>query len=105
MIDGICVLCGGEFDYIDDCTPLCLECDPDGFYNRPVKNCGHVGSDGCCNHPRGTVECHQGVPCPMTAEAIKERSDKEWSDWIEANESAREADEAKCKGLDRDERK
>ena len=41
----------------------CPEC---GFVNgRPVENCGHVGSDGCCQHPENmTPECHTAA-CPM----------------------------------------
>jgi hypothetical protein len=32
---------------------------------RPVKNCGHVGPDGCCQHPGNmTPECHDGA-CPI----------------------------------------
>ncbi len=34
---------------------------------RPFPNCGHVGRDGCCEHPNNmTPECHSGDVCPMT---------------------------------------
>ncbi len=32
---------------------------------RPVDDCGHVGTDGCCAHPDAdTPECHLDVRCP-----------------------------------------
>lgn len=42
---------------------------PDCGYviERPIKNCGKVGEDGCCEHPDNlTPECHQNA-CPIVA--------------------------------------
>lgn len=38
---------------------------------RPVNNCGHVGGDGCCQHPYNmTPECHNDA-CPLVPPAPK----------------------------------
>ena len=34
---------------------------------RPAPGCGHIGPDGCCEHPQTvTPECHTVVGCPLT---------------------------------------
>lgn len=47
-------------------TPGYYECASCGFINgHPVAECGHVGSDGCCQHPDNmTPECHANA-CPL----------------------------------------
>lgn len=46
----------------------CVPCPSCGYVEgRPVKDCGHVGSDGCCVHPDNmTPECHDDA-CPLLA--------------------------------------
>ena len=51
---------------LDKLSTICVPCNNCGYVEgRPVKDCGHVGTDGCCEHPDNmTPECHHDA-CPL----------------------------------------